>query len=398
MEGEHANWANQTIWTGDNLPIMRGLNSDSVDLIYLDPPFNSNVNYAAPIGSAAAGAEFKDTWTLRDIDTEWINLMEKRHPALYRVLLAAMRDSDKSYLAYMGVRLLEMRRVLKPAGSVYLHCDTTMSHHLKLVMDAIFGKNNFLNEIVWHYTGGGRSKTYFSRKHDTIFYYCKSTKQYMFNVDAIRVPYKPTSGYAKGGITAKSGKHYMPDPKGTPVDDVWDIPIINPMAKERVGYPTQKPLALLERIIKASSNPNDTILDPFAGCATACVAAERLGRQWVGIDISPKAAELVNRRILDDLGYFAWKATHRTDIPQRTDLGPLAPPRTHKPALYGQQAGHCAGCATHFEIQHLTVDHIIARSKGGTDHPENLQLLCGNCNSVKGDRGMEYLRTKLQLG
>ena len=133
------NWADKTIWTGDNLHVMRGMNSASVDLIYLDPPFNSKTDYAAPIGSQAAGAEFKDTWTLRDVDTEWINLMEARHPRLYRVLLAAMTNSDKSYLVYMAVRLLEMHRILRPTGSVYLHCHPTMSHYLKAVMDAIFG-------------------------------------------------------------------------------------------------------------------------------------------------------------------------------------------------------------------------------------------------------------------
>ncbi len=122
-------WANQTIWTGDNLEIMRGMNSESVDLIYLDPPFNSNANYATPIGSKAAGTEFKDTWTLSDVDAEWINLIEAKHPGLHRVLQAAMTDSDKSYLAYMAVRLLEMQRVLKPTGSIYLHCDPTMSHY-----------------------------------------------------------------------------------------------------------------------------------------------------------------------------------------------------------------------------------------------------------------------------
>ncbi|MCY4305540.1 MAG: DNA methyltransferase [Aestuariivita sp.] len=134
-----ANWANKTIWTGDNLPIMRGMNPASVDLIYLDPPFNSNTNYAAPIGSKAAGAEFKDTWSLSDVDAEWINLIESKHPALHRVLLAAMTNSGKSYLAYMAARLLEMRRILKSTGSIYLHCDPTMSHYLKLLMDAIFG-------------------------------------------------------------------------------------------------------------------------------------------------------------------------------------------------------------------------------------------------------------------
>ena len=138
----------KTIFTGDNLPIMRGMNSASVDLIYLDPPFNSNANYAAPIGSEAAGAEFKDTWTLHDVDVAWLDLIETKHPALNRVIHAAMTNSDKSYLIYMAVRLLEMKRILKDTGSIYLHCDPTMSHYLKLVMDAVFGKVNFRNEII----------------------------------------------------------------------------------------------------------------------------------------------------------------------------------------------------------------------------------------------------------
>ncbi len=167
------NWANRTIWTGDNLEIMRGMNSESVDLIYLDPPFNSKVSYAAPIGSKAAGAAFKDTWTLRDVDAEWINLIEAKHPSLYRVLLAAMTDSDKSYLAYIAARLLEMRRLLKPTGSIFLHCDPTMSHYLKLVMDAVLGRKQFQNEIVWCYGGRGMSRTRFQRKHDIILYFGK---------------------------------------------------------------------------------------------------------------------------------------------------------------------------------------------------------------------------------
>ncbi|MCY4142369.1 MAG: DNA methyltransferase [Gammaproteobacteria bacterium] len=133
-----ANWVNRTIWTGDNLPIMRGMNSESVDLIYLDPPFNSNANYAAPIGSQAAGAEFKDTWSLQDVDIAWLDLIEAKHPKLNRVIQAAMTNSDKSYLIYMAVRLLEMHRLLKPTGSIYLHCDPTMSHYLKLLMDCVF--------------------------------------------------------------------------------------------------------------------------------------------------------------------------------------------------------------------------------------------------------------------
>lgn len=169
----------KTIFTGDNLPILRGMNSESVDLIYLDPPFNSNANYAAPIGSAAAGAEFRDTWTLGDVDIAWLDLIEAKHPALNRVIHAAMTDSDKSYLIYMSARLLEMRRVLKDTGSIYLHCDPTMSHYLKLVLDAVFGRQNFRNEIVWQRASGRAKGTQHNRKSlgrdvDYILHYSKS--------------------------------------------------------------------------------------------------------------------------------------------------------------------------------------------------------------------------------
>ncbi len=162
------------MWTGDNLPIMRGMNSESVDLIYLDPPFNSKANYAAPIGSMAAGAEFTDTWTLRDVDVAWLDLIQLKHPRVNRVIDAAMTDSDKSYLIYMAPRLLEMRRLLKPTGSIYLHCDPKMSHYLKLLMDAIFGRQNFRNEIVWCYTAPNTPHIkQYPRKHDLIFWFSR---------------------------------------------------------------------------------------------------------------------------------------------------------------------------------------------------------------------------------
>ena len=438
------------MWTGDNLPIMRGMNSASVNLIYLDPPFNSNANYAAPIGSKAAGAAFKDTWSLSDVDAEWINLIEGKHPTLYRVLLAAMTDSDKSYLAYMAARLLELKRVLKPTGSIYLHCDPTMSHYLKLVMDAVFGRKAFRNEVVWERTTGRKAGMQFGRAHDVILFYARTGAHWnaptipqseetvrghdlmrdnrgiyrlsdlsgagggpprLFNGQEIAPPPGRHWMFDQEGIDRmlRSGriaysrtgrprlKTYLEDLPGLSVRDIWtDVAPINAAAAERLGYPTQKPLALLRRIISASSNPGDMVFDPFAGCATACIAAEQSGREWVGIDISAKAAELVERRMRDELGMF-YDGAHRTDIPERTDLGDLPPYRSHKTALYGEQGGYCAGCATHFEPRNLEVDHIISRGKGGTDHVENLQLLCGSCNRIKGDRGMEYLRVKLQL-
>ena len=392
------------------------MNSASVDLIYLDPPFNSKANYAAPIGSKAAGAEFKDTWTLSDVDVEWINLIEAKHPALYRVLLAAMTDSDKGYLVYMAARLLEMHRILKPTGSIYLHCDPTMSHYLKLVMDAIFGRRNFRNEIVWHYGGRMMHKvSQFNRKHDIILFYTPSG-DYTFDLPKDPIDFEQYAAARHEKIhQTPEGRRYLLAPdanrkrtirqfeddlvkNGRAIDDVWPIRYIRGNAKERTGYPTQKPLALLRRIIEASSGPESVVLDPFCGCATACIAAEQLGRRWTGIDISAKAAELVQIRMREELGLF-YNGAHRSDIPQRTDIGQIISynDAKNKRRLYGEQGGSCMGCREHFRPQNLEVDHIIPRSKGGTDHLDNLQLLCGHCNRVKGDRGMEYLRVKLQI-
>ena len=418
-----ANWANQTIWTGDNLPIMRGMNSGSVDLIYLDPPFNSKANYAAPIGSQAAGAEFKDTWTLSDVDVAWLDLIEAKHPALNRVIQAAFSNSDKSYLIYMAARLLEMRRLLKPTGSIYLHCNQFASHYLKLVMDAIFGRRQFVNEIIWNYgtpSGGRVGGKKPVKVHDCLLVYASHYGKHYYQPqftpysdkylqDWFRHTDKDGRNYRTRSRNGKIIRQYLDESPGVPLSTVWSdimqlssrrgwFPTTN---HEEIGYPTQKPLKLLQRIISASSKAannggGDVILDPFCGCATACIAAEMEHRQWAGIDIAPKAAELVRIRMEKELGLF-YEGVHRTDIPQRTDIEPLRRYNhpNNKKVLYGEQGGNCNGCRTHFEAQHLTIDHIIARASGGTDHLGNLQLLCGHCNSVKGDRGQEYLLARL---
>lgn len=187
-------------------------------------------------------------------------------------------------------------------------------------------------------------------------------------------------------------KSYADQYKGKPIGNLWtDIPIA--AGNERTGYPTQKPIALLDRIIKASTNKDETVLDPFCGCATTCVAAERLQRQWIGIDISPKATELVKHRLEKEVGFFG-KVTSRDDIPKRSEKLPNW--TTHKHTLYGKQEGTCNGCQTHFPFRNMTVDHIIPQAAGGTDHEDNLQLLCGACNSTKGTGTQAELIAKLK--
>lgn len=399
------NWANRTLWTGDNLDIMRGMNSQTVDLIYLDPPFNSDSNYAAPLGSPAAGAEFKDVWTLTDLDIAWIGLIAEEEPSIAYLLNAAGRTHSngmQSYLTMMAVRLLEMRRLLSPNGSIYLHCDPTASHYLKAMMDATFGRANFRNEITWYYynkySPGSRV---FGRSFDQILFY--AFDEYTFHpqreerdTPARQLVRENVNGVLKNKRDADGKLMYrvVTDKK---VDAVWRIPAIQPAAKDYIGYPTQKHIRLLERIILASSNQGDVVLDPFCGCATACVAAENLGREWVGIDISPKAAELVNVRLQGTMGslFHNRLVTTRTDIPQRTDITAPRNYRQNRHVLFGQQEGRCNGCGTAFEFRHFEVDHVVPRKRGGTDHIDNLQLLCGSCNRIKGDRPHECLAAEL---
>ena len=381
---------NRTIFCRDNLEILKGINSGTIDLIYLDPPFNKKKEFTAPIGSAAKGASFHDYFREGDIKEEWLGLIADEYPTLHNYIQGIGdigHKSNKYYLCYMAVRILEMHRILKDTGSIYLHCDTTMSHYLKLLLDCIFGDKNFRNEIVWCYKFGGSGKRDFAKKHDTIFRYCKTNK-FVFNEHLMR-EFNTKSNWGQRG-------------DGKLLTDWQYIPALNTMANERTGYPTQKPVALLERIITASSNKNDIVIDPFCGCATTSIAAEKLERQWIGIDISKKAFDLVRERLgkeieeLETPMFYKDKVIYREDIPARTDVKTKPDKLNNKHYLFGIQEGKCKGCDTRFDYRHFHIDHVFPKSKGGGDNIDNLQLLCGNCNSIKGGRPMEYLQARLK--
>lgn len=357
------------LYYGDNLGVLREhIASESVDLVYLDPPFNSNATYnvlfKAPDGvqSQAQIEAFDDTWHWTEsAENAYWEVLHGQNTDAAR-MLEAMRgflgENDMmAYLAMMAIRLIELHRVLKPTGSLYLHCDPTASHYLKLLLDAIFGRYSMTNEIIWQRTNAkGHAFTRFPSAHDVILYYRKGDdhiwntqfgghsdeyiKSHYSNVepdtgrkytlgDCLNPnPDRPNLTYEWNGITrvwrwtrekmqsyhdegrlvyTSSGmprfKRYLDEMKGTPFTSVWtDIFPINSQAQERLGYPTQKPVALLERILSASSNPGDVVLDPFCGCGTTVHAAQKLGRQWIGIDVTHLAISLIERRLRDAFG------------------------------------------------------------------------------------------------
>jgi len=307
-----------TLFTRDNLEVLRGFDDEIFDLIYLDPPFNSNrdfnVIYEVGENNPVQEEAFKDTWTMDDVTIAEIDELASCAPQLHGVIKAVSvinGDSHGAYLTKMAVRLIELHRVLKQTGSIYLHCDPTMSHSLKLVMDAIFGVRNFRNEIIWSYQTGGVSKRWFGRKHDVLLFYSKTDK---YKIDLTRVKEKRSAEVLRRLSNGVESATRAKDEERLPFD-VWGIPALNAMSKERTGWPTQKPLELLRRIVEASSNEGDWVLDPFCGCATTCVAAAELKRNWVGIDASPIAVDLVKTRLKKKLE--TQNVIARDDVPKR---------------------------------------------------------------------------------
>lgn len=368
------------LYYGDNLEVLREHIGDaSVDLIYLDPPFNSNASYnvlfRAPSGGGtdASIEAFDDTWAwgpsaedaLADIRASGNH---KLHTLMAAIRTALGDNALMAYLAMMAVRLVELHRVLKDTGSLYLHCDPTASHYLKLVLDAVFGAENFGNEIIWERQNAkGLAFTRFARNHDTILRFSKSDKwtwhsqytahdeEYLrkfyrfedesgrrYRLADLTNPNKnrPNLTYEIFGITrvwrwtrermeaaiaggivvqTKPGgipqlKRFLDEQEGNPVGDIWDdIKPVQAQAQERLGYPTQKPRALLERIIAASSNPGDVVLDPFCGCGTAVDAAQKLDRQWIGIDVTHLAIGLIEKRMHE--GYDTEEGERKIILP-----------------------------------------------------------------------------------
>ncbi len=463
------NVPNRTLFHGDNLPFLRALNSESVHLIATDPPFNKGRDFHATPDSLASGAKFQDRWSWKDdVEGEWVDQITDDWPKVMNVINGSREsygDDMGAFLCFMAVRLIEMRRVLRKDGSIYLHCDPTASHYLKQLMDAVFGNANFRNEIVWKRSHPkGLAFTRFASNHDVILVY-GANRDTIWNpmyVDNPRAhdqynlmeegtgrryqltsllnpnPDRPNLTYEFKGVTRvwrwtrermeqadrdglivvpREGhgvprlKRYLDEQEGIPVGDTWDdIPIA--AGKERLGYPTQKPLALYERIISASSNEGDIVLDPFCGCATTPVAAERLGRQWIGMDIWEKAHETVVDRLqkeglaapdgsTDRLLTFG-EIHYVTEPPERTDEAEEAVPFLQVTERYKEPAGpkmsrqemfehlirqygqRCQGCDRAFDDpRYLQLDHNTPRADGGMNHITNRVLLCGPCNMLK---------------
>ena len=475
------NVANRTLFHGDNLPFLRGINSGSVNLIATDPPFNKNKDFHATPDSLAAGARFQDRWSWQDdLHDDWLVAIQKDEPEVWQVITTAKAvwgDDMGAFLCWLGVRLLEMHRILTEDGSLYLHIDHTAQAWVKCLLDAIFGRRNFRNAITWKRTRRGFKGSQFQAKQfnnniDVILFYVKSDKAF-FDQTRVAEPYeedylekafklsdgkgpyyldlaynrpsaspRPNLCYEYKGFTPphpsgwKVGRRRMDEldaagelvvegnqlyrkirPKAGRIrNTLWDD-INETLGNEDTGYPTQKPVPLYRRFIEASSNPGDVVLDPFCGCATTPIAAELLGRRWVGMDIWDGAHQIVLDRLAQEglavkgrrrsrggqtLLSFG-DITYATTPPKRTDGGETAAlvlqmptarqarhpaPRTQHSKLLADIGPLCQGCGADytFDSRVLEVDHINPRSQGGTDAYDNLTLLCPPCNKEKRDR------------
>ncbi|MGW4666923.1 DNA methyltransferase [Streptosporangium sandarakinum] len=464
-------WLNK-LYYGDNLDVLReNVPSESVDLVYLDPPFNSNRSYNVLFkerGGTESKAQieaFEDTWAWsNEVEALYVELIQNSDTSMKIVdALEAMRkllgENDVlAYLVMMTPRLMELHRTLKPTGALYLHCDPTASHYLKIILDAIFGPKNFRNEIVWKRTAvKGDARVRYGRVHDIILFYSKSADlnfsaqlvphsdewkaRFNLNDNDGRGPYvdapldspnpRPNLMYDYKGyphppngwrvkpeemerldadnrlMFPKSSqgrirrKLYLSEQPGTPMGDVWtDISPINSQAAERLGYPTQKPLNLLERIISSSSNPGDLVLDPFCGCGTTIDAAQKLGRRWIGVDITTLAVDLIDARLRNTYGEAFRETYEIVGIPK--DLSGARALFAHSPFEFerwcvmlvdGQPNEKQVGDkgvdgVIRFPLDAKKVGRILVSVKGGSINPGQVRDLIGTVHAKKGEMGL----------
>ena len=490
------NFENRTLYHGDNLDFLKGINSGTVNLIATDPPFNKSRDFHATPDSLAAGASFTDRWRWdTDVHPQWIDEIKDDYPGVWQAIENGRINHSSSmaaFLCWLGVRLIQMHRVLADDGSMYLHIDNTAHAYIKCLMDAIFDQRNFRNDVVWQRTYSHNDPKRYGRITDTLLFYTKGDSytwntQYVpysedyvnkffrnkdergkFQAVTLTGPgvsegdsggrwrgYSPTdsgrtwsvprrivqriagdAGHqlsinerldlldAHGYIywppngVAPRFKQYLHEMPGVPVQNLWiDVDRLSAHSKERTGYPTQKPLALYERIVKASSNPGDLVLDPFCGCATTPIASERLNRQWIGMDIWDGAYNVVKER-LESIGLTSDAATdtrlvtwgniiYTTTPPVRTDEtddDPDVPDLVLRPTRVkakwetlshaemrgilaeAQSNGDtiiCAGCGIALPVRYMQLDHNLPRKDGGENVITNRILLCGPCNLSK---------------
>ena len=400
----------KTLYTQNNIHVLRGYNSNFFDLIATDPPFNAkrifNFITSSKTGKVIRKKKkiFDDRWRFDEVTAEWAELLGISHRSIVELIEAAVtieggtvnrrtgevntgrvKNSIAAYICWMAPRLIEMRRVLKPTGCIYLHCDSSANAYLRLLLDAVFGRNNFLNEIVWCYKENETATRYFPRKHDTIFLYAKDSRKHIFNIqrgEITEVQKKRYNRIINGECYANMKGKLRKLHGGAKIRDWWEIPIAQ--LSERTGFPTQKPLELYERMIKASSNENGIVLDPFCGCSTTLVAAEKLGRQWVGIDNDPIAKDVLEERMPD----IKFKTI--VGDPKRTDIE-ILPDNKLRKKLYLKQMKQCGNkyCTSkNLRPEDLELDHIIPYDRGGSNDADNRIGLCSNCNKRKGVRSV----------
>ena len=472
---DRINVNDNTLFIGDNLDNLRGLNSESVDLVYLDPPRNSGRIISAHDTAEAAGFAFDDRWTLDDMRTEWLDEIELRQPDMVPVINAtkvAHDDGMAAYLTFMGVRLLELRRILKPTGSIYLQCNPRAAHYLKALMDALFGHEQFKSDVTWKRMAMREGPKRWVWTHDTLLFYA-GPREYAWN----QVPQEHPPEYWKkyyffsddrGNYQAQplTGLGRIYDDRGEPWRDIdpaeegrhWEVPMkvlraayplrgdlnrldtarkldlldeaglihwtrggaprykiyadmtmgerlsdvvttvarIESKDREYTGWPEQVPEALLDIIVRASTDPGDIVLDPFCGSGTACVVAEMLGRRWIGIERAEQAPGVLTQRMEREVGRQRFSTHERR--PWRTDedesherMDPVEARNT----LYERQQGKCQGCEHVLPAPVLTFDRVDRASAAQVAGIDDLQLLCHFCKSLRGRNSMDHLRLQL---